>query len=407
MNTQVRRRSAAALTALGIGAALLLAGCSKYPDPNGLTFHPEGTKSGWMLEDYKNGPGETIQIKEGEDVCGFSKDHTVLVRMLPRPTSKAGYARSGIVGIDTATGKELWNLPSRACNPTDMIDGVLYMSPNQWYGESPISDMDDRNYWRADPKTGKQIGQPYMVADRAQFFQVLGEHDGSVYASVNNGLVVKATDGKIDWQTDPPQESTDCVLIPNGKYVGCATTGDLGTYKVVDTSTGKLTVPETPKSGEVASIEWFSDGFSLGPQSYKDGEATYFDYTGKKLESHGTVILPGAPAGVFYSMADAKERNTVNAVNAKGKPVAAFDDNGVKFFPSGAVYESYSTPDVQSSASGNTVLVVDDNEAKFFDAKGKQYGSAPAPGQSLEIIDGVIRSYDSATGAGVLVMPKK
>lgn len=403
-----RRRFAlgTGIAALAVGAALLLAGCSKYPDPNGLQFHPEGSKAGWLLEDYTSGPGETIPIAEGEVVCGFSKDHSVLVRLLPRPTDK-DYSKSGIVGIDVATGKQLWHIPSRACGPTDMIDGVLYMSPNLWYQASPDVDVTDRDYWRIDPMTGKAIGKPYMVADPDPFYRVIGERDGSVYGSVNNGLVVKATDGTIDWQTDPPNNSTDCVLIPNGKYIGCATTGDTGSYKVVDTSTGTLTVPETPKSGDAAAIVWFSDGFSLGAQSYKDGDATFYDYTGKKLETRGTVILPRSPDGVFYSMADAKDRNTVNAVNEKGRPVAAFDDGGVQFFPSGVTFKSVAVRGVNTSASGSVSLLKDDQDFRFFDAKGKEFATAAVVGDTEQIIDGVIQSTDTVTGAGVLILPKK
>ncbi|MBK0420953.1 hypothetical protein JD292_02505 [Leucobacter sp. CSA2] len=300
-------------TAIGTGlaalaaAALLLSGCSGGgPDPSTLKFSFTAPEGGWLTPGYAQGFGTPIELDDQESICGVSDDGTVLVKRLAGPMSEEEVAKMGIVGIDLASGSELWKIPGRQCHEDQFAGGVLHLSPKDIYPGASIAAGDEQNYLRIDPKTGQQIGRPYLRAEAPATIRVLSDEDGAVLLEINNHLVVKAKDGQIEWQSEESKQVEECVYILGADKIGCETPADEGTYRVLDAKTGEILVRETAKKAGATSPEWYTDGYSIGPESSSEGEVSYFDYAGKKLGTGTTDVMPFSPTGAFYALATAK-----------------------------------------------------------------------------------------------------
>ena len=371
-----RRRWTSAL----VLAALPLVGCTALGGGGGdgadRAFHPTGPAAAWMADGYADGAREALETPGV--VCGFDPDHSVVVLRYTTDDNQ-----NDVRGVSLASGEPVWKVLGGECQDGQILDGGYF---TMRVGDAG-TDIE-----RIDVATGEitpvatipeQLLQvvPVAASDDATSFELRG-------ADLAVTLAAIAPDGSISWRT-PLEDLESCVLL--GSHFGCERTDGETAIRVIDAENGDVTVDSRPLTGDEATVQWFTDGFTLSPEGLSMSARTVkiYDFDGTATEDVKEAFPPSYPtwnAGVFYPFQDATNSGAVDAVSPKGEPLATWTlDGGLTLLA-----ENTKLPDDElfaASASGDAFLL---SSGVLVDAKGETIATYPAGTPDLQVIDGVI-----------------
>ncbi len=391
------------LAALGVLVVLVIVAIIAIPrvlyggNPADRQLTVTGSQSAWMNNGYLAGfravdlgAGTLVAVSESGSVAVTSQ--TMLEEQ-----------RTVLRGYSLPDGAEIWSREGLSCSVYSALGDTLHC-----FGLTPM----DTKLYLVDMATGED--RTIELSVQPSSLEVVGS-DASLLisrVSIETGGVlfsVPVADGAQAWSTPIPASMTRCELLSGA--VGCRTsTGDR--FMILDATTGAIRVPETALAGDLALLNWLSDGFSItqaGSGMDARNQVQLFDLDANPVETVRHAAVPGFPDGLrgraHYSLADLQARGDVVLVDGEGNVVASRPRPGsdVRYQPGNERVDEGALPQAVS-ADGSVVLEwINLSSWRLVDRSGTELQTIDTTSQV--VVSNGFLAYDKPNGGVTVLVP--